>query len=62
MRRWWLIGGLWGLLLINSGCAAVLALPAFGLAGYVAGKEVERASNKPSPAPAEQPVVVAEPQ
>jgi hypothetical protein len=46
-------------LLMCSGCAAVAALPAFGVAGYFTGKEIERASQQKSDDPAaQQPVVV----
>jgi hypothetical protein len=50
-----LVGGLLiGSLLGSSGCALLVALPAFGTAGYVAGREAGREQTTPdTPAPPE---------
>jgi hypothetical protein len=51
------MGGLLvGSLLGSSGCALLVALPAFGTAGYVAGREAGREKPKSDSAPAGGPV------
>ena len=60
MQRILMITGLSVCLLGSSGCAAVVALPAFGAAGYFFGRKVEHDAQKDTPRDDPQPVEHAE--